>query len=61
LTYSQLIEVPAHAERHVNVVGRDAALSTWRDLLPDAGVRLVTQYYQPGAWPPPESRQKALL
>ena len=48
MSYRQLVDLPAHAQQPVNVAGREAILSTWRDLLPDPAVRLVTQYYQPG-------------
>ena len=47
LPYGDLIQLSGHTQRPVNLEGRDALLSTWRDLLPDQTVRIVTQYYRP--------------
>lgn len=48
LPNGDLIQLPGHTQRPVSPEGRDAVLSTWRDLLPDRTVRIVTQYYRPG-------------
>lgn len=48
LPYGELIQLPCHTQRAVSPEGRDAVLSTWRDLLPDRTVRIVTQYYRSG-------------
>ena len=48
LPYGELIQLPGLTQRPVNPEGRDAVLSTCRDLLPDRTVRIVTQYYRSG-------------
>lgn len=48
LPYGELIQLPGHTQRSVSPEGRDAVLSTWRDLRPDRTVRIVTQYYRRG-------------
>ena len=48
LTYVELVHLSGHTQRPVNPEGREAVLSTWRDLMPDSKVRIVSQYYRPG-------------
>lgn len=48
LPYGELIDLPPVSQRSVSPEGRDASLSTYRDLLPDRTVRIVTQYYRRG-------------
>lgn len=48
LPYGELAELPAHAQRDVDAEGRPAIVSTFRDLLPDYAVRIVSQYYRKG-------------
>lgn len=48
LPYDELIAMPGHTQRPVSPEGREATLSTWRDLMPDHTVRIVTQYFRPG-------------
>jgi hypothetical protein len=48
LPYGDLVELPAHAQREIDAEGRPAILSTYRDLLPDDAVRVVSQYYRKG-------------
>jgi hypothetical protein len=48
LPYDVLIGMPGHTQRPVSPDGREATLSTWRDLMPDHTVRIVTQYFRPG-------------
>lgn len=48
LPYAALVQLPSRSQRPVKLEEREATLSTWRDLLPDSTVRVVTQYYRPG-------------
>ncbi len=48
LPYDELVGMPGHTQRPVSPEGREAILSTWRDLMPDHAVRIVTQYFRPG-------------
>jgi uncharacterized DUF497 family protein len=48
LPYDALVGMPGQTQRSVSPEGRGATLSTWRDLMPDRTVRIVTQYFRPG-------------
>lgn len=48
LAYVELVQLPGHTQKAVDPEERQAVLSTWRDLMPDSKVRIVSQYYRPG-------------
>jgi hypothetical protein len=61
LPYDELVGMPGHTQRPVSPDGREATLSTWRDLLPDHTVRIVTQYFRPGLLGSARIRAKGFL
>ena len=48
LPYVELIKLSGHTTRPSDSEERDSVLSTWRDLMPDSKVRVVSQHYRPG-------------